>query len=1833
MLKSLQRVILGNLLLIAACLSSGRAHRPEISESVSLPRMGETPEERALAGMARSDWQGILAAHSAWKHAIREAPETGKGWEGWKGWKGWKAFNPETGLWATFDGRGGRVRPESGDWDWGLELTSYGMGDEQRPVGERTPVVETDGRRIGYDWDGNLEEWYRNQSSGLEHGYTIRKRPVARTGAAPLELRLKVWGGLPVVEIVDGGCGATFGRAKGQALVRYSGLKVLDAEGREVVARLRAEGEDELRLVVEEQEASYPLTIDPTISQQAYLKASDTGAGQQFGHAVAISGGTVVVGARYDSSDARGVNGDPLNNNAEESGAAYVFVRGVEGWTQQAYLKASNTGNFDNFGTSVAIAGETIVVGATKEDSNATGVNGTQINDTATNSGAAYIFVRGGTTWTQQAYLKASNTNSSDAFGNSVAIAVNTVVVGAASEASNATGIDGNQLDNSAPDAGAAYVFLRSVGGWAQQAYLKASNTEASDEFGAAVAISGSTLVVGAIGEGSNATGVNGSQTNNNTFAAGAAYVFVRSGSTWTQQAYLKASNTSPTDGFGNSVAIATNTVVVGASGEDSSAALINGDQTSNGALESGAAYVFFRSGTTWTQQAYLKPTNTGAGDRFGYSVGIAGETVVVGAPQEASAATGIDGDRTNNSAARSGAAYVFVRNVTTWSQQAYLKASNTGAEDQFGYSVGISGELVVVGAYLEESNALGVNGDQSNNDSGEAGAAYVYLRSGVAWSQQAYLKASSRGAGGDQFGFAVAIAGETVIVGAPNEDSGATGINGDPIDNRLRDAGAVYVFVRNGATWSQQAYLKASNTNAGDLFGASVALSGETLVVGAYQESSNATGVDGNQFNNSSTWAGAAYVFVRNGTVWTQQAYLKASNTGSGDQFGESLAIAGETIVVGASSEASSAPGVNGNQADNSATRAGAAYVFVRSGTAWSQQAYLKASNPDPSDTFGLSVAISGNTAVVGAGREDSSATGSNGNQSVNSASNAGAAYVFARSGTTWTQQAYLKASNTGAGDQFGDAVAIAGETIVVGARYEASRATGVNGNQADNGAADAGAAYVFLRSGTTWSQQAYLKANDAKAYDYFGYSVAISGETVVVGAAFASSPDVDTGAVYLFARNGTTWIQQGYLKASNAGEDDYFGYSVAIAGQTVVVGAPNEDSSSTRINGDQSDNRASNAGAAYVFTVTPAPPPTIAIAGAITRQAGSSLTGALLATISDQTVVPGSLRVAVFGGTAVRFNGVSLTNLNNTLGRVTADFTVDCGASLGTVNFPLQVSNGETTASAVFSVNVTANTVPVLTYLATEVSTGGGATISPATGPTDQGTVSTIVVESAGTYAGTVSVDAQGRVTLSNARPFGTHTLTIRATDNCGLAASALLQLTVSPPGGVGAVTGPSGTITPSQGSTVGPGNRVTIVQTLTNNTASAITTSFLATLPVGLRALSCSSSIGACLLGVVTRVPGDGVVLDRQSTVPLLTVAQTGTASVSWTGTIPGNGSATIVYEVQVDLQSPAGSQYCISSTIGGGPGPTTCVTVTTPPVAPGTLSIAAGLPNPQKPASVLIYNVYTSSANRASSDTLITLTNTNPANPATISLFFVDGTSGAVADQVVQLTRNQTVSFLTSDYDPGVTGYLIAVSLDRHGCPTVANDLIGGAFLKFESGHRAALPAVGVAGLRIADPPCQSSSLTATLAFDGVTYDELPRALAVPGLPALDNRSSTLLVVNRIGGNLLTGADRLTSLSGLLFDDADTAISFSEAPRNAQLRVFLGDNFPRTVPRYSTLIPAGRTGWMKFWATEVEAISGAVLIESLTGLGGGYNLPSLTTTSRATLTIPVIPPIRP
>ena len=477
----------------------------------------------------------------------------------------------------------------------------------------------------------------------------------------------------------------------------------------------------------------------------------------------------------------------------------------------------------------------------------------------------------------QGAYVKASNTNAGDEFGFSVSVSGDTMVIGAPKEDSSTTGTSSSG-NNSADDAGAVYVYRRSGASWTQEAYIKASNTDAGDQFGYDVALFGDTLVVSAVGEDSIGTGVNpAAQTDNHAEGAGAVYVFRRSGAIWSQEAYLKASNTNPGDQFGYSVAIYGDTIAVGARDEDGAGTGVNPTtQSDNSATDSGAVYLFKRSGETWSQTAYIKACNTGAGDWFGYDVAVSEDWLAVGARGEDSNAVGsgnscgLAGDQADDDSAEdSGAAYLY--KLPDWSEQYYVKASNTGAGDLFGVSVALSSELLIVGALYEDSSAIGFNPGpvgEADNGANNAGAAYVFYYNGaLAWPQATYLKASNTDAG-DTFGSAVAIYGNKVVVSARNENSSATGV--DPAapaqdDDSAGNAGAVYIYlaVDDGGSSLTPIYVKASNSDADDRFGLSVALSQDTLVVGAFNEDSVATGVNpAGQSDNSAANAGAAYVF-----------------------------------------------------------------------------------------------------------------------------------------------------------------------------------------------------------------------------------------------------------------------------------------------------------------------------------------------------------------------------------------------------------------------------------------------------------------------------------------------------------------------------------------------------------------------------------------------------------------------------------------------------------------------------------------------------------------------------------------------------------------------------------------------------------------------------------------------------------------------------------------------------------------------------------------------------------------------------------------------------------
>ncbi len=389
-------------------------------------------------------------------------------------------------------------------------------------------------------------------------------------------------------------------------------------------------------------------------------------------------------------------------------------------------------------------------------------------------------------------------------------------------------------------EAGASYSLntpLVLYANWVELTKLLATDGAEFDLFGVAVSIDRDTAVIGAAyddDKGSN---------------SGSAYIFTLSGTTWTQEAKLTASDGAANDNFGRNVSIYGETVVIGAYKDDDA---------------KGSAYVFTRSGTTWTQEAKLTASDGAANDNFGRNVSIYGETVVIGAYT--------DDDKGSNS----GSVYVFTRSGTTWTQEAKLTASDGAANDSFGSTVSIYGDTVVIGAYN--------NDDKGSN----SGSAYVFTRSGTTWTQEVKLTATD-GSAGDYFGISVSIDGDTAVIGAAYDD------------DKSYHAGSAYVFTYSGTTWTQEAKLIANDGSARDLFGLSVSIDGDTVVIGAFTNDDK----------------GSAYVFTRSDTTWIQENKLTAADGSNNDNFGISVSIDGDIALIGANTD------------DDNGGNSGSAYVF----------------------------------------------------------------------------------------------------------------------------------------------------------------------------------------------------------------------------------------------------------------------------------------------------------------------------------------------------------------------------------------------------------------------------------------------------------------------------------------------------------------------------------------------------------------------------------------------------------------------------------------------------------------------------------------------------------------------------------------------------------------------------------------------------------------------------------------------------------------------------------------------------------------------------------------
>ena len=735
------------------------------------------------------------------------------------------------------------------------------------------------------------------------------------------------------------------------------------------------------------------------------------------------------------------------------------------------------------------------------------------------------------------------------------------------------TTIDGSKMAISADNA--IYVYRRSGDNiWSPQQKLVV------DASVTAMDLADNTLVVGS-------SGYSRSSCRN----CGAVYIFVYntvSGLWSVQQKISRTATNVPTnftpgmlqtdDYFGSAVALSANTLAVGA----------YGDMNNHGAV-----YIFNRSGSTWSLEdeisSYDHFNNPGFdvdtlrnGDHFGYSVALDGNTLAVGAY----------GDN-GSSCWDCGAVYIFVHSGSTWSLEDKISdndyTNNPGftsstliSSDYFGYSVALSGDTLVVGAYGDDNSSCSYN-YVTGTYSGicASGAVYIFTRSGSTWSLQDEISITDHSDNtgfesdtlgfGDYFGWSVSLDDDTLAVGTYRDNS---------------SRGAVYVFTRSGSNWSLEDEISSTdhNDNTGfggttlsdsDYFGYSASLDGNTLVVGAY-------GTDG---DTSCSSCGAGYLFTQTlgSTTWQLVKTVEEKPSKlpvSGKKFGTAVAIDGDTLVVGA-------------YEDNSSR--GAVYVFTRSGNTWSLQQEISSTSTvsgftsstlKSNDYFGYSVALDNDTLAVGAYLDNASGC-----------TDCGAVYIFTRSGSTWSLEDEISSTdhsdNTGFesdtlkySDHFGYSVALDGNTLAIGARYDSGNSNYYHNNY--------GAVYIFTRSGGTWSLEDEISSTDHSdntgfesdalgSSDYFGYSVALDGDTLAVGAYGDSS---SRGAVYVFTRSGTTWSLEDEISstdhsdntgftASTLNNNDYFGYSVALSGNTLAVGAYGDDGSNC-----------SNCGAVYIFT-----------------------------------------------------------------------------------------------------------------------------------------------------------------------------------------------------------------------------------------------------------------------------------------------------------------------------------------------------------------------------------------------------------------------------------------------------------------------------------------------------------------------------------------------------------------------------------------------------------------------------------------------------------------------
>ena len=612
---------------------------------------------------------------------------------------------------------------------------------------------------------------------------------------------------------------------------------------------------------------------------------------------------------------------------------------------------------------------------------------------------------------------------------------------------------------------GTVFVYTRSADQWVRQPNVNADDTEESDRFGNAVDFDGKNLIVGAY------------SANAPKGDSGAAYIFSRQGNSWVQQAKLVANDADAFDWFGTSVAISGDLAVVGAIREDGKG--INSD--------SGAVYVFRKIGESWIQEAKVIGRDTREKHNFGHTVKTNGRIFAVGVPKGGSAGNG--------------AVYLFRFQDNVWRQHGAALAARSG--NNFGHSISLENQTIIIGSSQDNNDEW-----EKQVERGDTGAAYIFREREGQWIRTAKLLPNDA-MEGDGFGYGVSINGNTVVVGSISHSAGGA------------LSGAAYIYTKQGGKWLKLAKLIDTVSSSENEFGYSVAITDKTVVVGSRQD-------DRRGINTGSVYVYASLTDDKGQTRWDKQSVLTADDAAIGAQFGHSVSVDKDTIIVGA------------HGMDDAGIDSGAAYLFTRTSDVWNQQSKISGQDIATGDLFGYSVAIDGDLAIVGA-------HGAN--------QEAGAAFIFVRDNAVWRQQAKLEANDSTPGDAFGYSVAVHQQTVIIGAPKN------------DVVGTDAGAAYVFVQQEEKWIQQAKLIAADAAIGDQFGIAVTTEKDTAIIGAWLddVTVPEIgsapDAGSAYAFIYQRGHWSQQTKFIADEPGVEDHFGLAVALNDLAVVVGAPDRD------------------------------------------------------------------------------------------------------------------------------------------------------------------------------------------------------------------------------------------------------------------------------------------------------------------------------------------------------------------------------------------------------------------------------------------------------------------------------------------------------------------------------------------------------------------------------------------------------------------------------------------------------------------------------------------------